>query len=102
MAAVLAGGAAPGGAGFSDVPSQVPEQASSSRARRTAPDGGHSHERELAVLAYLPHRIKHGDIAAELDITLNTLRTHLASIYRKLGVTDRDDAATRATETGLL
>lgn len=48
------------------------------------------------------HRIKHRDIAAELDITLNTLRTHLASIYRKLGVTDRDDAATRATETGLL
>ena len=54
------------------------------------------------VLAYLPQRIKHRDIAAELNITLNTLKTHLASIYRKLGVTDRDDAATRATETGLL
>lgn len=36
------------------------------------------------------------------NITLNTLKSHLASIYRKLGVTDRDDAATRATETGLL
>ena len=67
MAAVLAGGAAPGGAGFSDVPSQVPEQASSSRARRTAPEVvGTFTERELAVLAYLPHRIKHRDIAAEL------------------------------------
>ena len=59
-------------------------------------------ERELAVLAYLPRRIKHRDIAAELYITMNTLKTHLASIYRKLGVTDRDEAAARAAELGLL
>ena len=95
-----------GGTGFSDDLRQVLEQASpasSSRARRTAPGMVDSlTERELAVLAYLPRRIKHRDIAAELYITMNTLKTHLASIYRKLGVTDRDEAATRAAELGLL
>ena len=59
-------------------------------------------ERELAVLSYLPRRIKQRDIAAELYITMNTLKTHVASIYRKLGVCDRDEAATRAAELGLL
>ena len=95
-----------GGAGFSDELRQAMEQASpvaSSRARRTAPGMVDAlTERELAVLAYLPRRMKHRDIAAELYITMNTLKTHLASIYRKLGVTDRDEAATRAAELGLL
>ena len=59
-------------------------------------------ERELAVLAYLPRRIKQRDIAAELYITMNTLKSHVASIYRKLGVSDRDEAASRAAELGLL
>lgn len=95
-----------GGAGFSDDLRQVVDQASpvaTARARRTAPGMVDAlTERELAVLAYLPKRIKHRDIAAELYITTNTLKTHLASIYRKLGVTDRDQAATRAAELGLL
>ncbi|MGB8381104.1 MAG: LuxR C-terminal-related transcriptional regulator, partial [Dermatophilaceae bacterium] len=95
-----------GGTGFSDDLRKVLDQASpasSSRARRTAPGMVDSlTERELAVLAYLPRRIKHRDIAAELYITMNTLKTHLASIYRKLGVSDRDEAATRAAELGLL
>ena len=95
-----------GGTGFSDELRQLVEQASpvaSTRSRRTAPGMVESlTERELAVLAYLPRRIKHRDIAAELYITMNTLKTHLASIYRKLGVTDRDEAAARAAELGLL
>ncbi len=59
-------------------------------------------ERELAVLSYLPRRMKQRDIAADLYITMNTLKTHVASIYRKLGVSDRDEAAARAAELGLL
>ena len=94
------------GVGFSDDLRQALEKASpasSSRARRTAPGMVDPlTERELAVLAYLPRRIKHREIAAELYITMNTLKTHLASIYRKLGVTNRDEAATRAAELGLL
>jgi LuxR family transcriptional regulator, maltose regulon positive regulatory protein len=95
-----------GVAGFGDELRQVLQKAAptpSSRARRSAPGMVDSlTERELAVLAYLPRRIKHRDIAAELYITMNTLKTHLASIYRKLGVTDRDEAAARAAELGLL
>jgi LuxR family transcriptional regulator, maltose regulon positive regulatory protein len=59
-------------------------------------------ERELAILAYLPGRTRNQDIAATLFISINTLKSHLRSIYRKLDVTDRDEAITRATELGLL
>ena len=59
-------------------------------------------ERELTVLAYLPKRIKNQDIADELYVTVNTLKTHLRAIYRKLGVDNRDQAIDRATELGLL
>jgi LuxR family maltose regulon positive regulatory protein len=59
-------------------------------------------ERELAIVAYLPGRTRNQAIAAELYISVNTLKSHLRSIYRKLGVTDRDMAIERATELGLL
>ncbi len=59
-------------------------------------------ERELTVLEYLPRRIKNQDIADELYITVNTLKSHLRGIYRKLGVADRDEAITRASQLGLL
>lgn len=59
-------------------------------------------ERELAVLEYLPGRIRNQRIAEELYISVNTLKTHLRAIYRKLDVADRDEAVSRATELGLL
>ena len=68
-------------------------------------DGGlveHLTERELAVLALLPRRMKQEDIAGELYVTMNTLKTHLRAIYRKLGVTGRDEAVARAQDLGLL
>ena len=49
-------------------------------------------ERELEVLAYLPGRMRNQDIAAEMFLTVNTVKTHLAGIYRKLGVTQRNEA----------
>ena len=42
------------------------------------------------------------DIAAELFVSVNTIKTHVANIYRKLEVTDRNAAVTRATQLGLL
>ncbi len=59
-------------------------------------------DRELAVLAELPGRTRNQEIAAALYISVNTVKTHLRSIFRKLDVTDRDEAITRATELGLL
>jgi LuxR family maltose regulon positive regulatory protein len=59
-------------------------------------------ERELAVLDYLPGRLKNQEIAAELYVSVNTLKSHLRNIYRKLEVADRDEAVAKATDMGLL
>lgn len=59
-------------------------------------------EREQSVLAHLPTRSSNTEIAADLYISINTMKTHVRNIYRKLGVTDRDAAVARATELGLL
>ena len=58
--------------------------------------------RELDVLAYLPGRMMHHEIAADLYVSVNTVKTHLSSIYRKLGVTERNAAIARASDLGLL
>ena len=59
-------------------------------------------ERELAVLGYLPSRLTNADIAAALYVSVNTLKTHLKSTYRKLGVRNRNEAIDRAEALGLL
>jgi LuxR family maltose regulon positive regulatory protein len=50
-------------------------------------------EREREVLRLLPSRLTLREIAAELYISINTLKFHLKLIYRKLGVTSRAEAA---------
>jgi LuxR family maltose regulon positive regulatory protein len=59
-------------------------------------------ESELRVLRYLPTNLPGPEIAAELFVSLNTIRTHLRNVYAKLGVHSRADAVTRARELGLL
>ena len=59
-------------------------------------------EREQVVLTYLPSWVSNDEIAAELYISLNTLKTHLRSIYRKLGANSRREAVTQARSRGLL
>ena len=44
----------------------------------------------------------HHEIAADLYVSVNTVKTHLSSIYRKLGVTERNAAIARASDLGLL
>lgn len=58
-------------------------------------------DRELDVVRYLPGPLSNAEIAAQLFISLNTLKTHLRTIYRKLGVSGRRDAIHRAEELGL-
>lgn len=58
-------------------------------------------ERELEILRFLPTDLSAAEIAAHLYISLNTLKTHLRTIYRKLGVGDRRDAVRRAASLGL-
>ncbi|HSL60054.1 MAG TPA: LuxR C-terminal-related transcriptional regulator [Acidimicrobiales bacterium] len=59
-------------------------------------------EREIEVIAYLPTRLSNVEMAANLYISANTLKTHLSRIYRKLGVTTRTEAIERCVELGLL
>jgi LuxR family maltose regulon positive regulatory protein len=59
-------------------------------------------EREMAVLRYLPSRLSNREIGAELFVSLNTVKSHLRTIYRKLGVERRDEAVRRARQLGLL
>jgi LuxR family maltose regulon positive regulatory protein len=59
-------------------------------------------ESELRVLRYLPTNLPASEIAAELFVSQNTIRTHMRNVYLKLGVHSRADAVTRARELGLL
>jgi LuxR family maltose regulon positive regulatory protein len=57
---------------------------------------------ELRVLRYLPSNLRAPEIAAELLISCNTVRTHLRHIYAKLDAHSRNEAVTRARRLGLL
>ena len=59
-------------------------------------------ERELVVLRYLPTMFKTAEIASDLFVSVNTVKTHQQSIYRKLGVSTRRDAVDRARALELL
>ena len=59
-------------------------------------------ERELVVLALLPSMLNAPAMADELVVSVNTVKTHIRSIYAKLGVSTRRDAVSRAYERELL
>jgi LuxR family maltose regulon positive regulatory protein len=59
-------------------------------------------ERELAVLRLLPGEESLREIASTLYLSLNTVKTHSRSIYRKLGAASREQAVERGREIGLL
>jgi LuxR family maltose regulon positive regulatory protein len=59
-------------------------------------------ERELEVLRLLASDLDGPDIARELYVSVNTLRTHTKNIFAKLGVNSRRAAVSRAVELGLL
>ncbi|HET7722418.1 MAG TPA: LuxR C-terminal-related transcriptional regulator, partial [Acidimicrobiales bacterium] len=57
--------------------------------------------RELDVLRLLRSDLSGPEIARELVVSLNTVRTHTKNIYTKLDVTSRRAAVRRADELGL-
>ncbi len=59
-------------------------------------------QRELEVLRLLDSELTGPQIAQELYVTLNTLRTHTKRIFTKLDVNTRSSAVHRAREHGLL
>ena len=59
-------------------------------------------EKELEVLGHLAERWANDEIAAAMFVSVNTIRTHVQSIHRKLGVSRRKAAVERARELDIL
>jgi len=59
-------------------------------------------EREKAVLGMLRGDLSQQEIARELYVSINTVKTHTTAIYRKLGVSARSQAIDRARKLGLI
>ena len=55
-------------------------------------------QREHAVLRFLPTSMSTAEIADELCLSVNTVKTHLAAIYRKLPASRRREAVQRARQ----
>jgi LuxR family maltose regulon positive regulatory protein len=59
-------------------------------------------DRELEILSYLPSRLTNVELAGKCYVSVNTIKTHMAHIYRKLDVANRNEAIIRARQFGLL
>ncbi|MBO0809340.1 MAG: helix-turn-helix transcriptional regulator, partial [Actinobacteria bacterium] len=57
---------------------------------------------ELAVLCFLPSHMTNEEISQALFLSVNTVKTHLRSAYRKLGVSRRREAIARGRRLGVL
>jgi LuxR family maltose regulon positive regulatory protein len=67
-----------------------------------AADGVALTPRELEVLRALPSLMTAEELAAGRSVSVNTVRTHMRALYRKLGVRTRRDAVRRGRQLGLL
>jgi LuxR family maltose regulon positive regulatory protein len=83
---------------------RVTDMVLAARAGEPADRPGHAGltPREMAVLADLPSLLPLSAIAAHHHVSLNTLKTQVKAIYRKLGATSRHEAVTVARTSGLL
>ena len=57
---------------------------------------------EMRVLQLLPTHLSLGEIGEELHISRNTVKTHVAAIYRKLQCSTRTEAVAPGRDLGLL
>jgi LuxR family maltose regulon positive regulatory protein len=58
--------------------------------------------REITVLRHLCSRLTYPEIAGALYVSLNTLKSHVKSVYRKLEVSSRADAIDAGRRLGLI
>ncbi len=87
---------------YTDSVLAVAERTEANRSARPPAEAGELSAREQGVLRYLPTRLTTREIAGELFISMNTLKSHLKSIYRKLDASSRPDAVAHARSIGLL
>jgi LuxR family maltose regulon positive regulatory protein len=67
-----------------------------------SPDAAYFTPKEREILRELPRHQSVGEIAAKQQLSPNTIKTHMRSIYQKLGVSGRADAVEQAEANGLL
>jgi LuxR family transcriptional regulator, maltose regulon positive regulatory protein len=82
--------------------SQFAARLDASRAAVARDSAAQLSERELAILALLPSLMNAREIAAEFTVSVNTVKSHIRSIYAKLDVSSRREAVVQAHERGLL
>ena len=71
-------------------------------AASTASADGVPSAAELSVLQLLATDLSRREIGERLFLSVNTVKTHTRSLYRKLGVSSREEAVVRAAALGLL
>ena len=69
---------------------------------RRAPSGEELSERELEVLRLIAKGAANKEIGVELSIAQSTVKTHISTIFQKLGVTDRTEAVTEALKKDII
>jgi LuxR family maltose regulon positive regulatory protein len=69
---------------------------------RTRGAGEALSDAELSVLRLLRSELSQREIAGELHLSFNTIKTHTRNIYRKLGVDERAQAISRARDLNLI
>lgn len=69
---------------------------------RRAPSGEELSERELEVLRLMAKGAANKEIGVELSIAQSTVKTHISTIFQKLGVNDRTGAVTEALKKGII
>ena len=57
---------------------------------------------EREVLVHVSGMLSVAEVASEMYISVNTVKTHLKNIYRKLAATHRSEAVRRARQLGLI
>jgi LuxR family maltose regulon positive regulatory protein len=87
---------------LSDLLKDVRHAIFRARQRHRAPDAGALTDAEFAVLRLMRGPDSQRVIARSLSVSMNTVKTHRASIYRKLDVSCRQDAVARAVALGLM
>jgi LuxR family transcriptional regulator, maltose regulon positive regulatory protein len=87
-----------------------PAGADSSRSQGQVRTGTHAapvlveqlSDRELEVLRHVSSLLSTAEVAEQMYLSVNTVKSHLKSIFRKLGATHRGEAVRRARQLGLL
>jgi LuxR family maltose regulon positive regulatory protein len=86
---------------------ESPGRIADARRRLDAPtrkiaSGQELSEREIEVLRLLATPMTQREIGDRLYVSLNTVKSHAKSIFRKLDASDRSEAVARARELGLI